>query len=171
LFAQRGYQGTTMRAVAAEAGVNAALVHHYFGAKDQLFVAALRLPLNPAEAIDALLAAGPRAQFARRFVRFFIAAWRDPQTGPALQAVLRSAVATEQGAAMVRGLAENVLLERSARALGVPPIRVAVAVTHLLGLMLGATIVRVEPLASAGDEELAALVTPAIERYLRPADR
>jgi AcrR family transcriptional regulator len=146
LFAQRGYQATTMRAVASAAGVNAALVHHYFGTKQRLFVAALNLPIDPVEVIETLLAAGPREQFAERFVRFFVTAWRDPATGQALQAVLRSAASTEPGATMVRNLAENVLLERASAALGVSKLRVAAAMSHLIGLVLGATILAIEPL-------------------------
>jgi AcrR family transcriptional regulator len=168
LFAERGFQGTTVRAIAVRAGVNAALVHHYFGTKEKLFIAALRLPLNPAEAVGVLLAAGPREEFAQRFTRFFIHAWRDPVTGRQLQAVLRSAVGTEQGAAAVRSLAQDVLLGRISAALGVPPLRIATAVTHLLGLMIGSSIIGIEPLASASEDELVALVAPAIARYLDP---
>ncbi|MEP7021490.1 MAG: TetR family transcriptional regulator [Pseudonocardiales bacterium] len=168
LFAERGFHGTTIRDVATQAGVNAALVHHYFGTKDRLFVAALNLPLNPAEAIESLLAAGPREEFAERFVRFFLSVWRDPVTGQPLRAVLRSAASTEQGAAMVRNLVENVLLDRASSALGVPKLRVAVALSHLLGLVFGATIVRIEPLASASDDELVELIAPTIQRYLAP---
>jgi AcrR family transcriptional regulator len=168
LFAERGFQGTSVRAVAARAGVNPALVHHYFETKDQLFLAALRLPLHPAEVVSALLAVGPRAEFPQRFVRFFVHAWRDPVTGRQLQAVLRSAVSTEQGAAIVRSLAQDVLLSRIATALGVSQLRVATAVTHLLGLMVGSTIIGIEPLASASEDELVALVAPVIAQYLNP---
>lgn len=166
LFAERGYPGTSMRAVAAAAGVNPALVHHYFGTKDQLFVAALRLPVDPAAVIEALVAAGPRAEFAARLVGFFVRTWRDPVSGAALQAVLRGAVATEQGAALVRGLAENVVLVRGAAALGVTPLRMAGAMSHLIGTMLATTVIGIEPLASATDAELVELLTPAITAYL-----
>jgi len=168
LFADCGYQGATMRAIAERAGVNSALVHHYFTSKELLYVAALRLPLNPAEAVIALLEAGPREEFAQRLAGFFIRSWRDPETGPRLQAVIRSAVGTTHGAASVRQLAEDILLERTASAIGVPPLQVAVAVTHLIGVMIGATIIGIEPLASASEEELVALVTPALAHYLDP---
>lgn len=168
LFAERGYQGATIRAIAERADVNSALVHHYFASKEKLYVAALRMPLNPADAIAALLEAGPREEFAGRLVQFFIRSWRDPQTGPRLQAVIRSAMETTQGAQSARQLIENVVLTRAAQAIGVPPLRVATAMTHLIGLMLGATIIGVEPLASASEDELVALVTPAIEHYLHP---
>lgn len=168
LFAERGFQATTIRAVATVAGVNTALVHHYFGTKDQLFVAALDLPLNPAEAIEHLVAAGPREQFAERFVRFFVTAWRDPTTGQPLQAVVRSAATTEQGAAMVGNLVENVVLDRGAAALGVSKLRLAVAWSHLLGLVMGESILHIEALASATDDELVELIAPTIHRYLSP---
>lgn len=168
LFAERGYHATTMREVAGQAGVNPALLHHYFGTKEDLFVAALRLPLNPAEVVVRLLGAGPRAEFAQRFVRFFIAAWRDPVTGPRLRAVIRGAVGTEEGAARVRELVQDVLLAKVASALGVSELRVATAVTHLLGLMIGSTIIGMEPIASASEDDLVELVTPAIAHYLNP---
>ena len=101
-------------------------------------------------------------------MRFFVSTWRDPATGQPLQAVLRSAASTEQGAAMVRNLVEGVLLERAAVALGVPRLRVAVALSQLLGLVLAATIVRIEPLASASVDELVELIAPTIHRYLSP---
>ncbi|MEP7022922.1 MAG: TetR family transcriptional regulator [Actinomycetota bacterium] len=165
-FAARGYAATTVRSVAAGAGVNPALVHHHFGTKDQLFLAALQLPFHPGEVIEHLLAAGPRDEFPERLVRYFVGAWRDPVTGQALQAVLRRGVSDEDSAALLRNLVENVLLERAASVLGVPKLRVVTAMSHLIGLALAATILRVEPLASAGEDELVALVAPAIRGYL-----
>ncbi|MEO5834966.1 MAG: TetR family transcriptional regulator [Nakamurella sp.] len=166
LFAERGYPGTTVRAVAERAGVNPALVHHYFATKERLFVAALRFPLNPVDVVITLLAAGPRDEFAQRFVRFFIQAWRDPETGPRLQAVVRSAVSTAPGVASIRELAEEVLLTGVSEALNVSKLRVATAITHLIGLMLGSSIIGIEPLASATEDQLVELVTPAIAHYL-----
>jgi AcrR family transcriptional regulator len=166
LFAERGYPGTTVRAVAERAGVNAALVHHYFTTKERLFVAAVGFPLDPVEVVTTLLAAGPREELPQRFVRFFVRAWRDPVTGQRLQAVARTAVSTAPGAATVRELADEVLLVGVSEALGVSTLRVAAALTHLVGLMLGATVIGIEPLASASEDQLVALVTPAIELYL-----
>lgn len=165
-FAANGYVGTTVRAVAAEAGVNPALIHHYFHTKDQLFLAALALPIDPAATIIELLASGPRSELPERLVRFYVTAWRDPTTGQALQAVLRRAVSDEPSAALLRNLLETVLLPRVSVALGVPKLQVATAMSQLVGLVLGATILRVEPLASASEDELVALVAPAIGPYL-----
>lgn len=165
LFAERGFHATTIRAIAAGAGVNPALVHHYFGSKEQLFAAALRLPVNPADFLVEL-ADGPRAELGARIVRRFIRTWRDPTTGQALQAVLRAATATDQGAAMLRRFAEDVMLERASRLFGVPRIRLAAAISQMLGLALMDTVVHVEPLVSADEDELVALLAPTIQLYL-----
>jgi AcrR family transcriptional regulator len=166
LFAARGYQATTVRDIAADAGVNPALVHHYFGSKEQVFVAALNLPLNPADIVTGLRDAGPRSQLGARVVRFFVRTWRDPATGQPLQAMLRAAASTEQGAAMMRQFGEDVMLPRVATALGVSRLRAAGAFSQLIGFALAATIVRVEPLASASEDELVALLAPSVQRYL-----
>jgi len=168
MFADLGFQGTTVRGIAERAGVDPALIHHYFGTKQQLFVAALRFPLDPAVVIPELLDAGPREEFARRLVSFFVAAWRDPASGERLRAVLRAAVSTDSGATLVQSLVEDVVLAEVGARLGLPRIRVVAALSHLLGLVLTATIIGVEPLASATDDELIELVTPAIASYLSP---
>jgi AcrR family transcriptional regulator len=165
-FAEHGYAATTVRSVAATAAVNSALVHHYFASKDQLFVAALSLPINPAEEITELLAGGPRAEFPERLVRYFMTAWRDPIVGQGLQAVLRRAASDQDSAALLRNLVEDVFLPQAAGALGVPKLQVATDMSQLVGLVLGATILQIEPLASVSDDELADLVVPAIQRYL-----
>jgi len=166
LFAQRGFQDTTMRAIAAEAGVNAALVHHYYGNKEQLLVAAMNLPLNPAEVVEKLLDGGPREQLGERLVRFFVRAWRDPNTGQPLQALLRAAAATETSGATMRQFMENVMVPRLAAVLGVSPLRVAGAFAQLVGFALAGTVIRIEPLASATDDDLVALLAPSVQRYL-----
>lgn len=166
LFASRGYHATTVRDIAAEAGVNAALVHHYFGSKDQVFVAAMNLPLNPADLISRLRDGGPRAQLGERVVRLFARTWRDPATGQPLQALLRAAASTEQGATMMRQFVEDVMLPRVSAELGVSPMRAAGAFSQLIGFALAATILRTEPLASASEDELVALLAPSVQRYL-----
>lgn len=166
LFASRGYHATTVRDIAAEAGVNAALVHHYFGSKDQVFVAAMNLPLNPADLISQLRDSGPRAQLGERVVRLFARTWRDPATGQPLQALLRAAASTEQGATMMRQFVEDVMLPRVSAELGVSRMRAAGAFSQLIGFALAATILRTEPLASASEDELVALLAPSVQRYL-----
>ena len=166
LFASRGYHATTVRDIAAEAGVNAALVHHYFGSKEQVFVAAMNLPLNPADLISRLRDGGPRAQLGERVVRLFARTWRDPATGQPLQALLRAAASTEQGATMMRQFVEDVMLPRVSAELGVSRVRAAGAFSQLIGFALAATILRTEPLASASEDEVVALLAPSVQRYL-----
>jgi len=166
LFARRGYQATTMRAIAAEAGVNAALVHHYFGSKEQLLVAAMNLPLNPADAIRELRDAGPRDQLGERLVRFFVRTWRDPGTGQPLQALLRASASSDAGAATMREFVENVMLARLSMLLGIPRLRLAGGFAQLVGFALAGTVIGIEPLASASEDELVALLAPSIQRYV-----
>ena len=80
-FAAQGYAGTSVRAVAAAAGVDAALVHHYFGTKDDLFLAALELPVDPRRLVAPVVAGGP-AGAAERFLDVFLSAWDDPDIRP-----------------------------------------------------------------------------------------
>jgi len=166
LFAEQGFRSATIRAIAARAGVNPALVHHHFGTKDDLFVAAMDLPLNPAELIATAAAAGPRSELGARLTRLFLQAWRDPVVGLRLQAVLRTAMSTDQGSTMLRGFTEGFLLERVPVLLDVPALRVAAAMTQLIGMALGATMLRIGVLAEASEDELVDLIAPSVQHYL-----
>lgn len=165
LFAERGYQATTVRAVATAAGVNPALIHHFFGNKEGLFVAALQLPLNPAALIAEVAAAGPREELGARIVRTFVQVWRSPETGQPLQALLRG-TATEEGAATLRRFVQDIMLPRAEAALGVSPLRLTGVLSQLIGFALASLVVRVEPLASATEDDVVALLGPSIQRYL-----
>ena len=171
LFADRGLDGTTIRAIAAEAGVNQGLVHHFFGSKEQVFVAAVNLPADPA-AVIAAVAAGPPDGFGERFARFLLSVWGRPETRAPLLALIRSAVTHEQADSMLRDLVERVLLTRLAAATGGSPLVVSAAAAQVAGVMLLRYVVRVEPLASATEEEVVAIIAPVIQRCLPgPADR
>jgi len=165
LFAERGYDGATIRAIAQEAGVDAALVHHFFGTKEQVFVAAMELPFQPADLLPQLVG-GPREQVGERFVRLFLALWRDPERRAPVLALLRSATTNEQAAEMIRQFVTEALVTRVAGALGVPPLRVTAAASQLIGLAMVRHLIGVEPLASADEEEIVRLVAPTIQRYL-----
>jgi AcrR family transcriptional regulator len=166
LFAERGYDGATIRAIAQEAEVDAALVHHFFGTKEQVFVAALELPFQPAEVLPQMIAAGPREEVGERFVRLFLTLWREPEGRAPVLALLRSAATNEQAAEMVRQFVTSALLGRLADLLGVPRLRILAAASQLIGLVMVRYVVRVEPLASAGEEEIVELIAPTIQRYL-----
>jgi AcrR family transcriptional regulator len=166
LFAENGYNRTTVRSIGAAAGVNAAMVHYFFGGKEQVFVAALALPVDPAQVVPVLLD-GPREQFGQRVASFLMSLWTSPQARPALLVMLRSIVDNEQAATMMREFFSTVVIERAADALGVPGFRVAAAASQAVGLMWFRFVVAVEPLAKADEaqvaEQLAAMIQFTID--------
>lgn len=166
-FAERGFSDTSVRAVAARAGVDAALVHHYFGTKDRLFAAAMELPFDPAAVAPALLEPGLEG-LGERLVRFFLRVWDEPVPRARIQAILRSALTQEAAAALLRDFVTRELIGRIAAAVGTPdaPLRATLVGTQLVGLGLLRYIIRVEPLASADPETVVAAIAPTLQRYL-----
>jgi AcrR family transcriptional regulator len=166
-FAERGYSDTSVRAVAARAGVDAALVHHYFGTKDGLFSAAIEPPFDPAAVAPVLLEPGLDG-LGERLVRFFLQVWDEPASRARIQGMLRSALNQESAAALLREFVTRQLLGRVAAAVDAPDaeLRATFAGTQLVGLGMLRYIVRVEPLASADPETVVAVVAPTIQRYL-----
>ncbi|MEV7835472.1 TetR family transcriptional regulator [Streptomyces subrutilus] len=166
-FAARGYDKTSVRGVAKTAGVDPALVHHYFGSKDDLFAAAVEASLEPALVIPDLLGADPDG-IGERLARYFLGVWEDPLTRTPLLAVLRSALTHEAAAAVLRRLVLRRLLERVAADLDVPDptFRAELAASHMVGIAVLRYVVQVEPLASADPEAIIGLVAPTLQRYL-----
>jgi AcrR family transcriptional regulator len=166
-FAEQGYQRATIRGVADLAGVDPALVHHYFGTKQELFVAAVRLPVNPVEQLTAVLAAEPD-EVGRRLVETFLSIWDHAAGQSPLLALIRSAVADKDAAAMLREFITEEVLGPIARRLGSPDaqLRATLVGSQLIGLAMARYIIRVEPLASAPSAQVAAVVGPTVQRYL-----
>jgi AcrR family transcriptional regulator len=165
-FAAKGYAGASLRGIAREAGVDPALVHHYFGGKDQLFVAAVELPFNPADRLPELLAGGP-AELPERLVRIFLGMWSDPSFRTPMIGLVRSAFSSEEGSRMLREFLSGTLLARVGAALGpLPPERIQAAVAQLVGVVILKHVIRLEPLASTPDEDLVQLLAPTVRRYL-----
>jgi len=167
-FAERGYTRTTLRSVAAAAQVHPGLLHHYFGTKQQLYRDALDLPVDPWEVLTRLLTGTPRDQFADALARQFVSTWRDPIAGARLRAMARRTYGDADATSMARAHLETVLIPRFASALDVPEANVAAALSHLIGLTLLDTLIGVDQLTSLSDEDLVALIAPAISRYLTP---
>lgn len=165
LFGENGYDGTTIRGIAAAAGVDPALVHHFFGAKEAVFVAATEFPFDPADLVPAVLD-GPRDQVGRRLVGFFLRAWGDAAGRSALLALIRSAVSNERAAAMLREFVTDALMGRLTQHLDVPRLRVELVGAHLVGIAVLRYILEVEPLASAPDDEVIDTVGPVIQQYI-----
>lgn len=171
-FAAHGYDGATIRAIAAEAGVDPALVHHFYGSKESLSAAAMQLPFIPSEVIGAALARrAPADSLGTHIVRSALAVWESAEVRGAFQAMLRSALTSEQAAATLREFISAAILRPVASAAGATdpegtPFRTSLVASQMFGLALGRYVLRFGPVAEASPEELAAAIGPTIDRYL-----
>ena len=167
LFAERGFDRTSVRAVAAEAGVDPALVHHYFGTKQRLFIEAVDFPIDAVSALETL-SIGDVDDAGERLVRFALRLWDDPAVLPRLLGVLRSAVTDEDAAKLLGVLFTRQGPVQLVRVLGSdqPDLRAELVGTQLVGLAVARHVLRVEPLASADHETIVAAVGPTMQRYL-----
>jgi AcrR family transcriptional regulator len=166
-FAEHGYQHATIRMVADLAGVDPALVHHYFRYKQDLFVAAVQLPVNPVEQLTAVLAQDPD-QAGERMVEVFLSIWDHAADQSPLLALVRSAVGDDRAAALLREFITEEVLGPVAHRLGGPDARLRATLigSQIIGLAMARYIVRVEPLASAPPAQLVAAIGPTLQRYL-----
>jgi AcrR family transcriptional regulator len=166
-FAEHGYQHATIRGVADLAGVDPALVHHYFGTKQALFVAAVQLPVNPVSQLMAVLAEDP-GQAGERLVELFLSIWDHAADQSPLLALVRSAVGDEPAAAMLREFITEEVLGQIAHRLGSPDaqLRATLVGSQIIGLAMARYIVKVEPLASAPAAQVVAAIGPTLQRYL-----
>lgn len=150
------------------AGVDPALVHHYFGSKDQLFLAAIEAPADPADLLPEVLAAG-RDELGAAVVRLLLRIWDGPMR-PAGLALVRSAVGNEWTAKLLREFLVTQVMRRVVGTLDVPAAereaRGSLVASQLIGLVMARYVLRVEPLASASQESLIAAVGPTVQRYL-----
>ncbi|MGH3984144.1 MAG: TetR family transcriptional regulator [Pseudonocardiaceae bacterium] len=165
-FTERGFDGATVRAIAQRAGVDAAMVNHWFGGKDGLFVAAMEIPVNPAEILPRILDGAPE-QLAERILRAFLSVW-DANGGGALAALMRSVASHEQAARMMREFVSRVVIGRIVSAVAPDrlELRAALCGTQLAGLAMIRYVIRLEPLASAEHDTVVAVIAPNLQRYL-----
>lgn len=166
-FTETGYDGATVRGIAREAGVDPALVHHYFGTKEHLFVSAMQFPIDPAVIIPALLAPGVDG-LGERIVRMFLTVWDSPEASYPFIGLLRSAMTHDKSAAMMREFITSAVFGRVTVALDVerPQLRANLVASQLIGVAFARYILRVEPLASTPSDELVPIVAPTLQRYL-----
>jgi AcrR family transcriptional regulator len=167
-FAERGYDGASVRGIAAAADVDPALVHHYFGTKQTLFMAAMRVPIDPAAIIPEVLAGGLDG-VGERLVRTLMRVWDGP-AGAAAAGFVRTAVANEMMSRLLREFVVHRILRRLGRDLRLDPaeapMRVNLVASQMTGLILTRYIIRIEPLASASPDQVAALIGPTVQRYV-----
>lgn len=174
LFGVRGYNGATIRAIAADARVDPALVHHFYGSKERLFAAAMELPVVPSEVITAALADGarpPGASVGEHMVRSALTIWEAAGVRDAFQGLLRSAMTSEQAAAMLREfLTEAILGPVASVADSTDPegaaFRASMVASQMLGLAMTRYVLKFGEVAAASQDELVAAIGPTVDRYL-----
>ncbi len=166
-FATRGYDATSLRGIATEAEVDPALVIHYFGTKEGLFVAATGLPAGLSE-LFRNLAALPLHDYVQALVRGYLQLVDSDKSRNAILALVRSAVSNDKAAAMLREFLTAELLPVIARLTGHPDaqLRASLVAAQLIGIATLRHVIRIEPLVKASPDEIVTLVTPAIEQHL-----
>ena len=167
LFLERGYDNASMRAIGAAAGVDAALVTHFFGSKANLLVAAVRWPFDPDVEVPRLLAGG-RDQVGRRLVRLFTRTWDERQLRDPIITLLGAAATEPRAGELIDDVLRTRLFGPLLAALGSdrPDLRANLAASQLVGLGMARYILGFEPLASARSDRVVAWVAPAVQRYL-----
>ncbi len=168
-FAKDGYALTTIRGIAADAGVDAALVMQFFGSKDELFAAVMSITPHAVSRIASAFD-GPVDSLGERLTRAYLEVWEgEPQDSEALLAALRRAIASEQAAAQLREFVQVRLMESISPQLGADPdmlARLALASSMLIGVIVGRRIVQIPSLANEEAEALIARLAPAVQVIL-----
>ncbi|MEV0640775.1 TetR family transcriptional regulator [Streptomyces sp. NPDC050619] len=167
-FSERGYDKASMRGIAKAAGVDPALVHHYFGTKEQVFEAAVEVAFAPALKVRDAILESPLDDVGERLTRTLLGLWENPVTRTPLLAIVRSAVNNETAAAVFRRLVSAQLLRRIASELDVPDaeLRAELAAAQLVGVAMMRYVIKIEPLASADPEQIIARVAPVVQGHL-----
>ena len=167
-FAATGYDATSIRTIASGAGVDPALVHHYFGSKDKLFLAAIDAPADPAQMLPEVLAGGT-ADLGANVLLMFLRVWDGPARAAGL-ALVRSAVSNEWTARLLREFLVTRVLRPVVGPLDLPPdegaARGALVASQLVGLVMARYVLCLEPVASATGPEIVAAYAPTLQRYL-----
>jgi AcrR family transcriptional regulator len=167
LFAEQGYDRTSMRAIAAAAGVDQKLVAHFFGSKQRLFVEVVELPFDPAVVVP-IVFGGDRSNIGERVARFLLTVLEDPEGRQRMTGLIRAAASEPEAARMVRELISREVLARIVETLGVDDadLRASLLGSQVVGLAMARYVVAVEPLASLPAEAVIAAIAPNLQRYL-----
>lgn len=169
LFAEGSFEAVSMRRIATEAGVDPSLIHHYFGSKDDLFLAAIELPMDPAPEVAAVLKAGGVEGAGERLMAAFVAIWDGPHQDKLL-AVVRTSLSKPAMSFVLRQLFEHRIVKTVEDVLGDQvdriPVRASFIASQVFGLVVARYILKLEPVASLSSSELAETIGPTIDRYL-----
>jgi AcrR family transcriptional regulator len=165
-FADRGFDGATVRVIADRAGVDPAMVNHWFGGKEALFTAAMDLPIDP-KALVADLVPGDPEHLGERIVGRFLTIWDHTGGGRRLAALVRSVATHEIAARMIRQFV-GMFVRRVVSSVAPDRIelRTALCASQLVGLGMVRYVLELEPLASADHPTVVAAIAPTLQRYL-----
>jgi AcrR family transcriptional regulator len=168
LFATRGYERATLRAIGREAGVDPALIIHYFGSKEGLLRAALTLPIDPPEVIAAALAGEPPDRIGGHLVKTVIAAWDAPSTGPTLRSMFRTALSHPEASRIFRETLEGTVLAalRDAMPDDRSGLRAELIAAQMAGILMSRYVLELPQIAAMSATDVGATVGPSIQRYL-----
>ena len=165
-FAEKGFRGTTIRAVAAAAGVDPALVHHYFGSKDDLFLAALEMPVDPRALLAPVMTQGPDGA-GERLLRTFLSVWDDPDIQVQLLAVVRSVLTEDGGRLLKEGFIPVVVGPVLAQLVkDRPEVRIPLVASQVVGLIVTRYLLALPPMAEMPAEDVVARIGPVLQHYL-----
>lgn len=166
-FGELGYDGTTMRGIASRAGVDPALLHHYFGTKADLFAETIGAPMRPDVDIPTLID-GPREALGERIVRYVLDAWERPDTRKRGVMLLRAGIGNRLATPLLSEFLQRELFARIAAVLEVPDasLRAALVASQVAGLLIARHILQIPAVTHASVDELVAWVGPTVQRYL-----
>lgn len=167
-FAREGYDSTSVRGIARVAGVDPALVRHYFADKADLFAEAVAAPMRPDRMVQQALA-GPRDQIGDSLVRYIVTTLDKPAIAKRVIRVMHTALGQEFAARMLRQFIIREVLKRVAKELGDDAdaeLRASFAATQIVGLVVARYGVRIEPLASASPDEVVQRIGPVVQWHL-----
>lgn len=170
MFARNGFDNTSIRAIALDAGVDPALVHHYFSTKTQLFAAAIHIPIDPMTILGPLREV-PIDQIGRVLPSLLLPLW-DSEAGKGFIATLRSILSGSDvsNVSMVRSFLQDVITaevgSRVDDPVGSGRIRVQFVASQMVGIVMARYILELEPFKSLPVAQIVDTVAPNIQRYL-----
>lgn len=166
-FGERGYDGATIRSIAARAGVDSALVHHYFGTKADLFADAVGVPMRPDVDVPDILR-GPRDEVGERLVRYVLESFERPEVRRRGVMLIRTAIGSKLTTPMLAGFLSRELIGRIARSLDVDDgeLRAGLVASQISGMLIARYVIKLPALATASVDDLVPRVGSTVQRYL-----
>jgi len=167
LFAERGYRGATTRAIARDAQVDSALIHHFFATKEGVFVAAIADAFQPDAILESVLVPGP-GTVGERLIRSILLLWDEPETRDPMQAMVRSAVSHDSAARLVSDFVTKQVIGQvvDVNATSHKALRTTLIGTQVIGMLMVRYMIGIEPLASLAPDAVVSLIGPVVDHYL-----